>query len=306
MKNFEEYTKTILEKIREKADGAFCVRITTAIKNNGIKLTGILAAENGSENGPCIYLNDFYEDYENKRIGVEEAAEEIYRLLAAYLKSVDRCVIAIAGLQKWEAARGAVHAKLINAEQNRKLLGKIPHRMFLDMAVVYYMTAEVFKEQDIGTILIYNEHMEMWGQNEEELYQNAMYNMRSDGGPDFKSIEAVIKDIFPNQADCEDGRTHRSDAGMYILTNCRKCFGASELLDQNTLQDIADKIGDGFIILPSSLHEVIVLPFQDEAEYKTLAEMVKEVNDTQVSVEERLSYHVYAYSRSERTLKIVA
>lgn len=69
---------------------------------------------------------------------------------------------------------------------------------------------------------------------------------------------------------------------------------------------IADRVGDGFIVLPSSLHEMIVLPPKAESEYERLADMVREVNDTQVDVEERLSCHVYAYSRNEGTLKIVA
>ena len=80
----------------------------------------------------------------------------------------------------------------------------------------------------------------------------------------------------------------------------------SEILDKHTMWVIADVIGDGFIVLPSSVHEVIILRPDSAVEYEKLADMVKEVNDTQVSEEERLSYHVYAYNRSEERLKIVA
>ncbi len=59
-------------------------------------------------------------------------------------------------------------------------------------------------------------------------------------------------------------------------------------------------------MLPSSVHETTVLPPKDEAEYEWLADMVREVNDTQADIEERLPYHVYVYSRYEETLKIVA
>lgn len=65
-------------------------------------------------------------------------------------------------------------------------------------------------------------------------------------------------------------------------------------------------MGDGFLVIPSSVHETIVLPPRDEEEYRQLAEMVREVNDTQVDIEERLSYHVYMYSRDEEALKIAA
>ena len=65
-------------------------------------------------------------------------------------------------------------------------------------------------------------------------------------------------------------------------------------------------MGDGFIVLPSSIHETIILPPKDAKKYEGLAKMVREVNDTQVDREERLSYHVYVYSRDEEMLRIVA
>ena len=144
------------------------------------------------------------------------------------------------------------------------------------------------------------------GQEEENLYQTAMINMRVDGEADLFTIETVIKHImsgiiFP----AERGKVPW-DTGMYILTNRCRTFGAAEIFDRKTLRMTADKIGDGFIVLPSSVHETIVLPSMEEAEYTRLADMVREVNDTQVDAEERLSYHVYVYSRDEEVLKIVA
>lgn len=78
------------------------------------------------------------------------------------------------------------------------------------------------------------------------------------------------------------------------------------ILDKKTLRMIADKVGDRFIVLPSSLHETIILPPKDETEYEWLATQVRAVNDSQVDIEERLSYHVYVYSRDEEMLRIVA
>lgn len=69
---------------------------------------------------------------------------------------------------------------------------------------------------------------------------------------------------------------------------------------------VADQVGDRFIVLPSSVHETLVMPSKDESEYEELAHMVRMVNDTQVEAEERLSDHVYVYSRDEETLQIVA
>lgn len=132
-----------------------------------------------------------------------------------------------------------------------------------------------------------------------------MINMRADGEADFTDINTIVEHIMGISLTKEDGNASR-DTDMYVLTNCRKCFGAAEILDKKTLRMIADKVGDRFLVLPGSLHETIVLPPKDESEYERLAGMVREVNDTQIDIGERLSYHIYRYSRDEEALKIVA
>lgn len=302
MMNFEEFTDVVLEEIQNKADGAFKTLIKNVTKNNGIKLTGITAETEVCNVAPCVYLDNYYEEYENGGMKLSEAADEIYRLLKKHLD--DAQSINISGFLDWETVKGSIYAKMVNAGQNKELLERTPYRLFLDMAVVYYVVIGGFAAEGTGTILIRNEHMEMWGQNEGNLYHAAISNMRSDGEPCFDSMETVIKNIIPEAAGFWKDREQQSDMGMYVLTNRHKFFGASEILDKNTLHSIADKIGDGFIVLPSSVHEVIILPSKNEKEYGKLAEMVQEVNRTQVSVEEQLSDHVYVYSRSEDALQI--
>lgn len=302
MMNFEVFTEKLLKEVRGKAAGTFRVRLNTVTKNNGINLTGISAAAEGSNGGPCIYLDDFYRDYVDGEMEFGKVADKIYGLLKKHLD--DMRGIDLSGFLNWETVKGRIYAKLINAEQNKEQLEETPHRTFLDLAVVYYIVVDRLKNQGISTILIRNKYLEMWGQNEENLYQEAMLNMRSDGAPCFDSIETVIKHILPDAAGLWEDEGYQSDTGIYILTNQRKCYGASEILDRNTLRTVADKIGDRFIVLPSSLHEVIVLKPDNAAEYGKLADMVREVNVTQVSEEERLSDHVYVYRECEGMLKV--
>ena len=304
MMNFEEFTESMLKRVSKKAEGTFDAMIKTVTKNNGVRLTGIMAEAEGCSCAPCVYLDDYYGMYANKEMKLSEAADEVYSLLKKHLQNAKG--ISISGFTNWVNIRENVRAKLINAEQNEEELKKVPHRMFLDLAVVYYVTVSGCGDEKLGTILICNEHMEMWGQEEENLYRTAMLNMRSDGRPDFSGIKDVIKNISPD-ADCFlNDRGHLLCTGMYVLTNRSRRFGASEILDKSTLRTIADKVGDGFIVLPSSIHELIILEPDDAAEYGKLADMVKEVNSTQVDVGERLSDHVYVYNRSEEALKVAA
>ena len=303
MMSFEEFTEQILGRVERKAAGKFAVQIRYVRKNNDAVLTGIAAIMEGSNLEPCIYLNELYGEYQDEHARLKEIADEIYGLFAEHYE--DRIAFNADAFSDWGTVKTSIRAKLINAGQNKENLKNVPHRLFLDLAVVYYAKADTFWKKDNGSIPINNHHMEIWEQEEENLYETAIANMCSDGGHCFESFENVIRQMGLECAGLEGKVEQQPDVGMYILTNRCKQFGAAEILNKSVMRSIADQIGDKFIVLPSSLHEVIVLK-DDKEEYERFANMVKEVNATQVREEERLSDHVYVYSRSEETLKIVA
>ena len=80
---------------------------------------------------------------------------------------------------------------------------------------------------------------------------------------------------------------------MYVLTNSSTMFGATKICDKFALRNIASVIGDDFLIIPSSIHEVIVLPYDKTMDPGDIDAMIREVNETQVSEQDRLSDHVY-------------
>lgn len=304
MMDFEEFSETVLKEIWKKTEGMFDVSITVNMKNNGIKCTGISAISKENNNGPCIYLDDYYKGYQNKSIGIKETADNIYSQIMESqndLRNID-----VMDFMNWNNIKCHIYAKLINADRNRELLDVIPHRMFLDLAVVYYAAVNVFNIQKTGTVLIHNNHMSIWGKNEETLYQTALLNMRSDGEPLFKSMHSILRSSAPEVFHCPESGELSLNTGAYVLTNCRKRYGASEILDKNTLKEISDRIMDNYVLLPSSVHEIIVLAPDCKTGYGELAEMVKEVNTEEVSAEEYLSDHVYVYDRSKELLKIAA
>lgn len=299
----EEFAKAVLTAVREKADGAFSAWITTNRKNNGIKLTAICANSTDSNGGPCVYLDDYYGDYRHGRMEIGEVAENVYLRIMEHRNDLKD--VSVADFLQWDIIRHHIYAKLINADMNREALGMIPHRHFLDLAVVYYIKVEgVAGNSGMASILIQNNYMEMWGQNEESLYQMAAANMRLGGEPFFQDMGALIQGVMSEGMNPLDGE--EIDVKMYVLTNRDKTFGAVEILDGNILQGISEKLADDFIVLPSSIHETIIIPSNKAPEYSELIDMVRTVNATQVDAEERLSDHVYRYDRNEGILKMAA
>lgn len=90
---------------------------------------------------------------------------------------------------------------------------------------------------------------------------------------------------------------------MYVLTNTQKVFGASVIVNTDVMDRICDIFPEGFTIIPSSIHEVMIVPGEDHDRYQELGEMVRSVNMTSaVSPEEVLSDRVYTYDRNSKSI----
>ncbi|MCR5604754.1 MAG: DUF5688 family protein [Lachnospiraceae bacterium] len=98
------------------------------------------------------------------------------------------------------------------------------------------------------------------------------------------------------------GISKEEHPSMYVLSNSITLNGAAALLDAKTMEDISQKLGGDFIVLPSSIHEVIVLPADVEMDRRDLEAMVQDVNAGEVAPEDRLSDHVYMYDSKEKEL----
>ena len=92
------------------------------------------------------------------------------------------------------------------------------------------------------------------------------------------------------------------EESLYVLSNKLRSFGAASMLYEGILEKVGQKLGENYYILPSSIHEVIVVPESKSPVKQDLEEMVREINETQVEEEEVLSDRVYYFSRKENRL----
>lgn len=300
--DFKEFTDELLKEVTGMAGDIFRAGIAKNLKNNGVERTAITATAPQWRGSPNIYLEGFYEEYKSGDRGIGGIAGEVYRQLMEHMDDLKG--VRLDGLRKWDEARPRIYAKLINFENNIELLKWKPYRKFLDLAAVYYVQVEGFKDGGTGAFLVNDSHMSVWGQTEESLYSAAVQNMRLLGEPVFESMEEILGQMMPEfQLPLP---ASAPAARMYVLTNQKKIFGAAELLDNGTLRQVSDELGGDFIVLPSSLHECIILPADGTLSYQKLADMVAGVNINAVSIEERLSDHVYLYGREEGALRIAA
>ena len=298
----EEFAEEVLKGVEEKVGGILEVRIVPGAKNNGVTLTGITASKQDGKGGCCIYLENYYEGYCDGQITLDWVAEDVYGKLMEHSNDLDG--MDMKPLWDWETAKSHIHAKLVNREMNQELLKKVPYREFLDLAVIYYVTLDGLSESGTAAFTVSDQNMEVWRKDENALYQMAVSNMRLDGEPVFEDMEEIIRSMIPDAM--PDLAVGIPKIRSYILTNPKKVFGAVELLDESTLKEISDKLGGDFIVLPSSLHESIIIPADGSVSYQEFADIVTDINRNMVSIVERLSDHVYLYERKEGTLRIAA
>ena len=273
-------------KVKEEVRDDVTVYIHSAVKNNGTKRHGLTIAQKGINIFPTIYLEGLYEEFKegarlsalaDKIINCHEEQSMALELDMDFFRDFDR-------------VKDRIFYKLVSYEKNRKFLKDTPHINWNDLAVTFYYAME--KEvMEGGSIAIRRQHMLMWKQNAESLYRLAARNTKR-GMPELLvSMRELVMELTGAWIRDEDALP------MYVLTNREKRFGAAAMLYSERIRELAEKFGSDLLILPSSVHEVLLIPDDRCREYSVYRQMVEEVNRTQVAPEEVLSYGLYRYCR---------
>ena len=303
--NKKEFTSLIKSEVEVQTHCK--VQIKETIKNNGHTLTGLLIQEEGCNIIPTIYLERYYEEYESG----EEISNLVEQIIRAYnqnkiVKNED-----ISFFQDFQKVKERIRYKLINYEANKQLLQQIPHTKVLDLAKVYYVPVELGGISEFGSILIQNTHIHLWKVTDEEVKKAAEKNTPKQLPVQIEAMDKIIMQLLQIQNNTEEQElfqqliSERKTAPMYVISNTQKLYGATVMCYENVLKNVAEVIGTDLFILPSSLHELIVISRENSMEPKELREMVETINQTEVDIEERLSDNVYIYHKLTNTIEII-
>lgn len=296
---YHEFLCAVERKLNENLKKGTRAKLYSTIKNNGTKRTGVLIEQEGSNVGPTIYLEGFYQKYKEH----SDLTEIVEELLSIYDSVKGTKVIEECQLDNYDVVKEKIVFKVVNYEKNKIMLEKIPHVRYLDLAIVFYILLEA-EETGMATVLIKNEHIEMWKISLKHLYEVAIKNARTLLPAQFMSMRQVIGDLLQNESEEQVDVGERENEVMYILTNSFKNFGAACLAYPHVLEMIAELLHEDFYLLPSSVHEVIIVPESKAMEETEMNAMVVEINATQLEVEEVLSDHTYFYDAGGKKLKI--
>jgi len=297
-----EFTKKVCSAMEKELGGECRVEQKEIRKNNGVVFQGLMITAGDRNVIPTIYLDPFWEACES---GVD-FAEIVRRLAEICRKEISGKNIDMNFFRDFEKVKDRICYRLVGKKANGAMFSNIPHIDFLDLAICFFYAYQG-NELGEGSILIHNSHMELWHTNTLELLKLAEKNtprlfpyrvfLMGD------MLEGLIQEQEESKSEEEDYRKVLNRAPMYILSNRQKSHGAACILYENVLERQADKYGGSFYILPSSVHEVILLLDSGEESVEDLRNMVREVNRTQVSPDEVLSDSLYYYDFVEKGLR---
>lgn len=170
---------------------------------------------------------------------------------------------------------------------NEEDLSILANTKINNLAIAYNVLIDKLTDNlPIKSIKITNELLDKYGVSKEELHKAAIQNSEKI----FPAKYYKTNDLVP----------------FNILTNEIGCLGAAALFYPNQMEKIAASLGGNYFVLPSSIHEVLVMPDCGNLNYMELEQMVKEVNETVVDINDQLSNDVYYYDSKERLFSLAS
>ena len=287
---FNEFTEEITKKIKEFLPDSYkeaTVKIDMVMKNNDLKLTGISICKPDNNICPTIYLDGFYDEYKSGK-DIKIIMKEIAKL------RIDRDIkkkIDTKKFQEYEAVKKFIAPKIIHKEWNKVLLEQRPHKIICDLAVTYHILVDQ-NMKGTATTPVTNDMMNSWKVDVDTLHAAAIKNMQTICPATFHTMQYELNRIMNNDEE-DDNEGFRSEDFMYVLSNKQRLNGANAILDRRIMEKIKDKLKD-FYIIPSSIHEFIIVKSSGNTDPELITEMIKEVNGD-VEPEIRLSDHPYKY-----------
>ena len=199
-------------------------------------------------------------------------------------------------IQNFEKSKNRIVFELTGKENVSDLVS-IP---YLDMAITFRYIVGIFQDE-IASISLRQEHLDKWGVGTADIMHYARINTPKILPPKVTPMIDALKELSGIEFAGDDPDISLSP--LFILSNEYSTRGASALLYPGVLEEFADQFESDICIIPSSIHEVILVPDQLDITSSNYASMIQEINSTEVSPHEILSDHPYYFSQSDRKIR---
>lgn len=296
--NYEQFCKLIERTIGEflpEELGKCETSLHFADKANNVKKVGITFQQFGEKFSPTIYLEDVYQKFLNGK-SFEEVCVEIVK---TYENCMDKGLdTSFLEGYKIENIKDRIIMRMLNYKDNRMFLRGVPHKLVDDLAICYVIVIHTDRD-NTATMLVRDEHLNELGISCDELHELAYKNTREVYPPELRSMREKLKEfkeekLLPKRRDPSNE--------FYVLTNEIGQYGAVNILYPDIAEKAREIIGGDYYIIPSSVHECLLISKDCGPSPKCIGEMIRDINMTQVEREEWLSDHAYEMDFDKKEL----
>ena len=291
--NYQEFVNQIKETLSDKYENTYKIIVNPVKKLNGVEYDGLVVCNPNRNISPTIYLNLYYHRYLDG-VPFDEIISDIVTTVEEHMPKSDFDISIFTDFNK---AKERIVYKLINYERNQDYLKNVPYYRYLDFALIFQCLIDNENRQ-CSSITIRNEHLDFWDVTLDDLYQIASINTPKLMPYHLENMQHFLSKHHP----CISENQIDLNINIYILSCQNQLFGATCIAYDGLLSKLALQFNSDFIIIPSSVHEVLLIPTQQKENLDHLDALIQEVNETEVSDEDYLSNHAYYFSRMEKAL----
>lgn len=292
--NYDEFKKEFMEQLKEKMKPENIRLQEEHIHKSNRDQEGIAIIFRNDPIAPMVYPEPLFEEYIKGT-----SFQKILVDVSNELKELHKNQITLPPFDRAEAEK-RLYCVIMNAEWNKGLLKETPHQKLEDLAVVAR-----FRITEDSSTLVTDAVASYLRMTDEEIMETARANSDKNGYT-FENINDILTD-YMRASGCGNEYTDEfmsmeDPLEMYVMSNSSRYQGAAAIASTEMLEYASKKIGGNYYVLPSSCHEVILLPEKEGIEKGYLEELVKTANAEYVPIEIQLSDHIYFYDAEERTL----
>jgi hypothetical protein len=281
--SYEQFIDELRIELESLPDFDGTLVFNDSLKNNGVKVHNLTITTEDNAVAPCIPMDYFYNEYKYEN-SITEIAKKIYDLYC------NRPNIEKSSLDfSWDKICDKVFMALINTASNTDLLEKIPHIEFLDWSIIFKLESPIPSLS--GFITITNRLFETFEISITDLFEYAYTNTAKVMPPQLLRLSDLTKDpeLFKDSF-FEDS--------FWMLTNSEKYYGAGAILCPEVYDMFKEKGMLDFYLLPSSIHEFMIVRPMGHNQENSLNEMIREVNGSSYVPEtDYLGDHTIVYSK---------
>ena len=292
----EELGQMLPKEIAKDLD----IQETMVLKTNDQEHHGLTFKRNEVEAAPTIYLDEAYDRFTEG----EELHTITTELKDAYLNT-----LSMPEPQKidfdYDNIKDKLTVRLLEIKRNHSFLESTPY-MTVGHGLAIVCDIKM-KDGDEGFWRATVTQSMLEGQNydKRELFMAAMDNAQLIDPPILVEMgQALFIHEGENLLQRNEPLPPEDVSNMYVLSNTGGMLGSAVLFYPDTREHIAEILGEGYCVLPSSQHEVLIIPDSAGIDREHLAEMVKQANEVVVEPKDVLTDTVFHYDRDEKRFEL--